>query len=184
MTKTFKQIMQESTMNAGEFARVKHAGQTRSDGSPYISHPVRVARIVRDHKRSKNIEHIINAALLHDTVEDTQTTLDEIEALFGQLAASLVAELTSDPEKIKQLGKTAYLQTKMANMTSYGLVVKLADRLDNVSDLKTAKNPKWRAKYKQETIEILDYLEKHRSQLSPTHRKLIAAIRAKVAEVE
>lgn len=181
--KTFKTLIAESA-EAADFARGKHAGQTRSDGSPYITHPVRVAHIVRTHKRSKNIDHLVNAALLHDTVEDTETTLEELEALFGQLAASLVSELTSDPVKIKEIGKTAYLQQKMAAMSSYGLVIKLADRLDNVSDLATAKNAKWRAKYKAETIDILDHIEHNRTVLSGTHKKLIAAIRAKVAEVE
>ena len=96
--------------------------------------------------------------------------------------ASLVQELTSDPEKIKQMGKAEYLKQKMATMSSYALVIKLADRLDNVRDITTAKTPEWRARYAEETNKILDYIERHRA-LSGTHKKLIELIREKLKEV-
>jgi hypothetical protein len=70
----------------------------------------------------------------------------------------------------------------MAAMSSYALVIKLADRLDNVKDITTAKTPEWRAKYAAETNQILNYIEKTRA-LSGTHQKLISLIRAKLAEI-
>jgi len=166
-----------------QFATQAHLGQTRSGGEPYITHPMRVAEIVKQYKQSHNIEALIDAALLHDTLEDTDTTHEALKDLFGGLTASLVKELTSDLEKIKEVGKSKYLANKMAHeLTSWALVIKLADRLDNVQDIATAKTPEWRSRYKKETEDMLSYLESNR-ELSGTHQKLINAIRKKLDEV-
>lgn len=171
----------ESDM-ALQFAKHAHTGQTRSGGEPYITHPMRVADSIRQYKQSHNLEALIDAALLHDTIEDTDTTHEALQDLFGGLVASLVKELTSNKDEIKKMGKAAYLANKMATMSSYALVIKLADRLDNVKDIATAKTPEWRAKYKAETLHILDYIAKNRV-LSGTHQKLIGLIRSKLNEI-
>jgi len=101
--------------------------------------------------------------------------------MFGGLIASLVKELTSDEAKVKALGKKEYLASKMKGMSSWGLVIKLADRLDNVSDLKTA-NPAWAQKYKAETEFILNTIEKERP-LSGTQKNIIAEIKKKLGEI-
>jgi len=173
----------EGSEEALQYATKAHAGQTRSGGDPYISHPVRVANHIKQFKKSHNLDALISAAYLHDTIEDTDTTQEILHDLFGGLVASLVMELTSDPEQIKKIGKAQYLAHKMAAMSSYALVIKLADRLDNVKDITTAKTPEWRHKYATETNHILDYIEKHRA-LSGTHTKLIDMIRAKLAEID
>jgi guanosine-3',5'-bis(diphosphate) 3'-pyrophosphohydrolase len=165
-----------------EFAAMKHEGQTRAGGKPYVLHPVSVANSVLAFKKSKNLDALINAALLHDTVEDTETTYEELERLFGGLTASLVKELTTDKEKADEIGKDKYLAQKMAGMSSYALVIKLADRLDNVQDIATAKTPEWRARYKKETEDILNYIERNRV-LSGTHKKIMTKIRAKLDQV-
>jgi len=101
----------------------------------------------------------MTAALLHDTVEDCEdVSLQEIAEKFGYYVAALVDELTSDEKEIKKLGKTEYLKNKMAKMSSYGLVIKLSDRLDNVKDLNTTSET-FQKKYTKETLEILDHLE-------------------------
>jgi HD domain/Cytidylyltransferase-like len=173
----------EGSEEALQYATKAHAGQTRSGGDPYITHPMRVADHIRKYKQSHNLDALISAAYLHDTIEDTDTTQEVLHDLFGGLVASLVQELTSDPEQIKKMGKAQYLSHKMAAMSSYGLVIKLADRLDNVKDITTARTPQWRAKYAKETNQILDYIEKTRA-LSGTHNKLISLIRAKLAEID
>ena len=173
----------EGSEEALQYATKAHAGQTRSGGDPYISHPVRVANHIKQFKKSHNLDALISAAYLHDTIEDTDTTQEILHDLFGGLVASLVMELTSDPEQIKKMGKAQYLAHKMAAMSSYALVIKLADRLDNVKDITTAKTPEWRHKYATETNHILDYIEKHRA-LSGTHNKLIGMIRAKLADID
>lgn len=172
----------EESEEALQFATKAHAGQTRSGGEPYITHPMRVADSIKQYKKSHNLDALINAALLHDTLEDTDTTHEALQDLFGGLTASLVKELTSDPEQIKKMGKANYLAHKMAAMSSYALVIKLADRLDNVRDIATAKTPEWRAKYKKETEQILNYIEKTRA-LSKTHRIFIDLIRNKLSEI-
>lgn len=179
MTKTYSQILE----TALAFAKKAHEGQKRSGGLPYIVHPIAVAKNVEKFKGgSKNLQALKDAAHLHDTIEDTDTTLDQIESLFGSLVASLVKELTSDPEGIKTHGKQVYLATKMEKMSSYGLVIKLADRLDNVQDIAHARTPAWRIKYKTETEYILAHLEANR-YLSNTHKNIIKAIRDKINEV-
>ena len=183
--KSFKQYVEfvaEDAASALHFAAKAHQGQTRSDGSDYINHPERVAEIVKKFKKSHNLDALISAAFLHDTVEDTGTTHEDLVALFGGLVASLVKELTSDKGEIDKVGKKEYLSQKMAKMSSWALVVKLADRLDNVKDIATAKTPEWRKKYKTETLGIMDRLEKDRV-LSGTHKRLIGAIRDKLSEV-
>lgn len=170
----------EQLKKAAAFAKERHTGQTRKfDGKPYFIHPVRVARIVKQFKgKSKNIDDLMTAAFLHDTVEDTPTTLMEIKSKFGNLVASLVKELTSDADKIKKLGKTDYLSNKMTEeLTDYALVLKLADRLDNVSDFPKA-TASFVEKYKKETNSILKKLEER--ELTSTQKKLVAAIKEKL----
>lgn len=177
------EIITEDLRQVLQFATDKHSKQTRSGGEPYIGHPVRVAQTIEKYKQSQNLDALIAAAYLHDTIEDTDTTHEDLEKLFGGLVASLVKELTSDKEKIKSQGKSQYLANKMAHeMTSWALVIKLADRLDNVQDIATAKDAKWRARYKAETSHILDYIEKNRV-LSGTHQQLVGMIRDKLKEI-
>jgi len=175
--------LREDSAAALKYAVKAHEGQMRSDGTPYIKHPERVAEFVKKFKKSHNIDALISAAYLHDTVEDTDTTHEDLVKMYGGLIASLVKELTSDNSKIADIGKNEYLAQKMAKMSSWALVIKLADRLDNVRDIATAKTPEWRRKYRAETEKILDRLEKDR-ELSNTHKKIIKAIKNKLGEVE
>ena len=183
MMLSFSHFIKEDSASALHYAVKAHEGQFRSDGSPYVKHPERVAEFVRKFKKSKNLDALISAAFLHDTIEDTDTTHADLEKMFGGLIASLVKELTSDKDKIKEIGKTDYLAQKMANMSSWALVIKLADRLDNVQDIATAKTPEWRRKYQSETESVLSRLENDR-ELSGTHKRIIAAIRDKLKEIE
>ena len=173
----------EDYRDAARYAAQAHDGQKRSGGKPYISHPVRVANLVRKYKDSKQLDKLLSAAFLHDTIEDTDTTEEQLRKMFGDLVATLVKELTSDKAKIEKLGKAEYLTQKMIHMSSWGLVIKLADRLDNVADIKTAKTPEWRRRYRTETENILTQLEQNR-KLSGTHQNLIAAIRGKLSEID
>jgi len=175
--------LDEKYQDAAKYAAKAHSGQTRSGGKPYISHPVRVANIVKKYKNSKKLDDLMSAAFLHDTIEDTDTDYEQLRKMFGDLVAGLVHELTSDKEKIDKVGKADYLTQKMIGMSSWGLVIKLADRLDNVSDIKTAKTPEWRHRYRNETESVLRQLEKSR-KLSNTHKKIIAAIRSKLSEID
>ncbi len=161
-----------------EFALQKHKGQKRKwNNIPYYRHPISVAKNIETYKKSKNIELLMTAALLHDTVEDCEdVSLQEIAEKFGYYVAALVDELTSNEWEIKKLGKTEYLKNKMAKMSSYGLVIKLSDRLDNVKDLSTTSET-FQKKYTKETLEILNHLQSWARKLTLTHKKLIEEIR-------
>lgn len=149
-----------------EFATAKHYGQTRKvTGNPYISHPIHVAALLPKYKTSKRIDELKVVCLLHDTVEDTDTTLSEITSLFGSFVASLVAELTSDDKEIKKVGKVVYLKNKMVGMSSYGLTLKLLDRLSNISDA-----PK--ASYVEDTVDMMNFISENR-KINATQAKIM-----------
>lgn len=155
------------------FAKTKHEGQLRQNGSPYITHPVRVAKLVAQYKKSKNYKLLLSAALLHDTLEDTYTCTKELYDFFGENSQvpSLVVELTTAKFVPKLIGKAEYLAHKMENMTSYALVIKLCDRLDNLTDLNGCSLEK-KQRMMTDTRYIIDYLKTHR-ELTQTHLNII-----------
>ena len=174
----------EMSKKAEDYATEKHKKQKRRfTKEPYVEHPKRVSKIVRDIMGEyDDKEALIDAALLHDTIEDTDTTEEDLKKLFGGLIASLVKELTSDKEEIKKQGKGPYLIGKMVKMSEPALMIKLADRLDNVSDFNTA-HPKFVKKYRKETEHIVGRLLADRKNLKPVHIRLLNAIIKKMDEV-
>jgi (p)ppGpp synthase/HD superfamily hydrolase len=162
-----------------EFATGKHAGQIRKfEKTPYIEHPKKVATIIKENKESKNILELISAAILHDTLEDTNTTEQELKKHFGELITSIVKELTTDEKEKEKIGKKKYLANKMESMSSWALAIKLADRLDNVSDLNNSSS-EFKKRYIEETNYILEKIEENR-KLSETHKKIIKKIKEKI----
>ena len=162
------------------FSINKHDGQIRSGNQkPYIFHPISVANILFTIKESRNIFMLAICALLHDTVEDTDTTLKEISDLFGPTVASIVDELTSDKEEISRTGKAKYLTEKMNRMSSYALCIKLCDRLDNLRD-SASMNEKFRTRIVSDTNEIIKNLDR---KLTRTHIKLLKQIKAELNKV-
>ena len=142
-----------------DFAAKAHDGQKRKLGHPYIVHPLRVTEILRQYYSATDDQDvdILSAAILHDVVEDTEKTYQDIVKEFGQKVASLVGELTSDKNKSKETGKAKYLTSKMRAMSDHALMIKLADRLDNVNSLKKFLD-NWSDKYYKETTVILNGL--------------------------
>ncbi|MFA5071199.1 MAG: HD domain-containing protein [Candidatus Pacearchaeota archaeon] len=158
-------------LEAIRFADRKHKGQRRKvSGKEYFTHPLMVSYLIAKYKRSKNLETLLTAAILHDTIEDTKTKYSEILSKFGADVVSLVSELTSCPEEIARLGKNEYLKRKMVGISSYALVIKLSDRLSNCMDNPTDE-------YKKDTVELLNFLKRNR-KLSKTHRAIIRDIEA------
>ena len=144
-----------------EFASEMHKGQCRKDGTPYIYHPIRVANYVAQYKKSSRLFTLMECAYLHDTLEDTKATYYDLLKYFGPQVAGIVLELTNDVDLKKEIGKERYLSIKMKNMTSWALVIKLCDRLDNVSDLSVS-SEEFRERYVAETLGILNYLVDNR----------------------
>lgn len=90
----FAEQDQKTLHDALVFAEERHKSQLRKGGGPYILHPIRIANILMDEWRVTDKPHVIAAALLHDTVEDTQTTLKEIKDAFGDDVGKLVDGMT------------------------------------------------------------------------------------------
>jgi (p)ppGpp synthase/HD superfamily hydrolase len=123
-------MIKERIHKAYEFAKAKHAGQKRKNSNlDYFTHPKYVARIV---EQIISNEKLVSVALLHDVLEDTDTTYDELVDIFGEEIAGLVYELTNKTEERNGRKKKDYILDKMAKMSNEALLVKLADRLHNV----------------------------------------------------
>ena len=135
--------------HAIDFASKKHLGQKRESGEPYISHPLSVASILVDW--GMDIDGVI-AAVLHDTVEDTDATLEQIESLFGRDVAFLVDGVTKiSRARAGMRDIQSYLPQTKDNLSKLliaisqdvrVIIIKLADRLHNLSTLKYLKAEK------------------------------------------
>lgn len=155
-----------------KYATIKHMGQTRKNGEDYINHPIRVAEHVSNYfSDDKDLEQLITAAILHDTLEDTNATYNDLANKFGLKVANLVMELTNDNIIKHRIGKTKYLQMKMLLMSNDAFNIKLCDRLDNAIDLDNAPLP-FAKKYITETLDIYAYLLNNR-ELTDTQRIII-----------
>jgi guanosine-3',5'-bis(diphosphate) 3'-pyrophosphohydrolase len=122
-------------LEAAAFAADKHRMQRRKDveASPYINHPLALAHILsREGKVNDPI--VLCAALLHDTVEDTETTLEELERRFGAEVAATVAEVTND-ETLPKAEQKRLQVAKAASKSRAAKLVKLADKISNLRDL-------------------------------------------------
>jgi GTP diphosphokinase / guanosine-3',5'-bis(diphosphate) 3'-diphosphatase len=137
------------------YAMKAHGEQKRASGDPFFSHPLEVAAILTDHKLD---DATIAAALLHDTIEDTETTRAEIDQLFGKDIGHLVEGLT----KLKKLDLVSHEATQAENLRKLllaiaedvrVLLVKLADRLHNMRTIEH-KPPEARRRVAEETIDI------------------------------
>ena len=134
----------------------KHGTQKRASGDPYFSHPVEVAGLMTDLKLD---QETIATALLHDTVEDTLTTIDDIEANFGPEVARLVDGVTklSKIDAMPEDERAAENLRKFLLATSEDirvLLVKLADRLHNMRTLHFIADEAKRRRIARETMEI------------------------------
>jgi (p)ppGpp synthase/HD superfamily hydrolase len=172
--------LNESALKALRVATKAHKGQFRKSGGEYIDHPKEVARFVQKFKKSNNLSALIQAAYLHDTIEDTDTTYADLVKQFGALVADMVQELTTDKAASDAIGKGEYIAGKMAKMSSWSLVVKLADRLANVQDIDT-RPADFQKKYAAQTRLALKRLRSDR-YLSKTHNKIMTAIEKKIKE--
>jgi len=162
-------------IKAIQFASKKHFGQERKgSGLPYITHPIIVAHLLAKFKQSKRLEELMAAAVLHDTLEDTDTNFVELATEFTPFVAGLVLELTSDEKEIKKIGKNEYMKIHLCGMSSYALTLKLADRLSNVMDEPSEK-------YKVDTLDLIDHISNNR-KLSGTQMKMVQEIQKVIHE--
>jgi (p)ppGpp synthase/HD superfamily hydrolase len=121
--------------SALELARQAHAGQTRngSGGMPYVEHPVGVAALLDEHGYG---DGVLAAALLHDVVEDSETTLDELRQKFGEEAAGLVGAMTDDESIDDYRERKAEHRERLAAAPLEAMAIYGADKLTNASTLR------------------------------------------------
>jgi guanosine-3',5'-bis(diphosphate) 3'-pyrophosphohydrolase len=140
-------------LKALNFAAQKHCNQRRKDqdASPYINHPIALANLLWN-ETGVTDAIVIVAALLHDTIEDTQTTPEELEQLFGQDVCLLVAEVTDDKSLPKHVRKQ--LQIDHASSLSHrARLIKLADKISNLRDMVASPPANWSRDRRQEYFE-------------------------------
>lgn len=144
-------------LEALRFSAEKHRHQRRKDreASPYINHAIEVAEVLATVGGVTDVTTLV-AAVLHDTVEDTDTTPDEIERRFGHDVRVLVAEMTDDKLLDKDIRKQ--LQIDHAAAASHrAKLIKMADKICNVRDISHAPPAGWTLKRRRE---YLDWTEK------------------------
>jgi (p)ppGpp synthase/HD superfamily hydrolase len=172
---------------AWDFAKKAHRGQVRKFiNKPYFgAHVVKVNGIVKQYTTD---EDILCAALLHDVLEDcyddVEVGYNELKDIFGKSVADLVSELTSDGDEIDdeyEGNKGDYLTNKMINMSNGALIIKLSDRLQNISDAFTA-SERFRNKYFEETSKIVESLESSR-QFNRIQKLLLNQIKMKLDNI-
>jgi GTP diphosphokinase / guanosine-3',5'-bis(diphosphate) 3'-diphosphatase len=165
-------------IKAMKYAAEYHKDQIRRVSElPYIIHPMVVMELINKFKGdSFHIEELKCAALLHDVIEDTDCTYIELEREFGPMVSAMVMELTSDEESIRKVGKNNYLKVKMCEMSSYALILKLADRLSNILDSPGDE-------YVTKTIEMMDYIKGHRKDITGPHLRIMREIKETCEEI-
>lgn len=140
-------------LKAAHFAANKHKSQKRkgAEASPYINHPLEVADLIWNAGQYHDPE-VVCAAILHDTVEDTETTFNEIEELFGKRIASLVKEVTDDKSLPKAERKTLQIE-HAPHLTEGASLIKLADKTSNVKDIVNDPPPDWSEERQHDYVE-------------------------------
>lgn len=137
-------------LKATQFAADKHRNQRRKDAeaSPYINHPISLANVLAN-EGGVTDPVVLCAALLHDTIEDTNTTAEELKAIFGEAITGVVMEVTDDKSLDKPVRKQ--LQIEHARHASpQAKLVKLADKICNLRDIAATPPADWSPERKAE----------------------------------
>jgi guanosine-3',5'-bis(diphosphate) 3'-pyrophosphohydrolase len=135
MSRIFSDSDVELILSAAKFAADKHRNQKRKGAAefPYINHPLTVAEILWKVGEVRD-PTVIAAAVLHDTIEDTETSADELKSLFGERVCSLVEEVTDNKSLPKHERKQLQIE-HAPQLSSEAKQVKLADKITNVFDV-------------------------------------------------
>jgi guanosine-3',5'-bis(diphosphate) 3'-pyrophosphohydrolase len=147
--------MNDSTgliLKALRFSASKHNDQRRKDSksSPYVNHPIQVAETLWRVGEVRDVTLLL-AAILHDTIEDTATTPEEIQAEFGGYVLALVLEVTDDKSLPKQARKQLQIETA-PHKSHDAKLLKLADKICNVDDIVHSPPSDWTLERKKEYL--------------------------------
>ena len=135
------------------FAAGKHRHQRRKDehASPYINHPIQLMDVLTGIGKVEDVPTLV-AALLHDTIEDTHTSYEELKAYFGAEIADIVMEVTDDPSLSKE-DRRQDLVEKASSFSRKAKLVKLADLITNVNDVLYNDSALWTLERRRAYIE-------------------------------
>ena len=140
----------QGVLRAARFASLKHVSQKRKGvaAEPYLNHLIEVAELV-SLAITEPDANLIAAALLHDTVEDTETTADELAREFGSDVAGLVAEVTDDKSLPKAERKRLQIE-HAAHLTARAQTIKIADKVSNLRGILNTPPEDWDLRRKRE----------------------------------
>lgn len=143
----------EMVLRALDFAAGKHRDQRRKDveASPYINHPIEVAELLA---RVGGVTDIVTlqGALLHDTIEDTRTTAEELEAEFGSAVRRVVEEVTDDKTLPKAERKRRQIEHS-PHLSERAQQIKIADKISNIRGVTQAPPADWSLERRQEYLD-------------------------------
>lgn len=156
-------------LRAVAFAAHKHRDQRRKDkdASPYINHPIQLAKLLWEDGEVRDAA-VIAAALLHDTLEDTETTWRELRGEFGEDIADVVLEVT-DTQWIKKVLRKRLQVARARHSSGQAKLVKLADKICNLRDMSAHPPADWDLERKQQ---YFDWAREVVDQLRGTHAEL------------
>lgn len=165
-------------LQALSFAASKHRNQRRKDSeaSPYINHPISLAAILAA-EAGVDDTAIICAAILHDTIEDTETTAQELEAKFGGRIAAIVMEVTDDKSLPKERRKELQVE-KAAYKSHDAKLVKLADKIANLRDIASSPPASWSVERRQQYFDWADEVVAGMRGANPVLERLFDEARA------
>lgn len=156
-------------LRAVAFAAHKHRDQRRKDkdASPYINHPIQLATVLWEEGGVRDPE-VIAAALLHDTLEDTETTWQELRGVFGEDIADVVLEVT-DTQWVKKALRKRLQVARARHSSDDAKLVKLADKICNLRDMAAHPPSGWPLERKRQ---YFDWAKEVVDQLRGTHPEL------------
>lgn len=158
-------------IRAAHFAADRHRNQRRkdADASPYINHPIALADVLAGEAGITD-PVVLCAALLHDTIEDTQTTAEELRSEFGEEITGIVLEVTDDKSLPKARRKEVQVE-HAPHISSKAKLVKLADKICNLRDIAASPPADWSRERK---AEYFDWAARVVAGLRGTHPPLEA----------
>jgi GTP diphosphokinase / guanosine-3',5'-bis(diphosphate) 3'-diphosphatase len=156
---------------ATAFAAHKHRDQRRKDAkaSPYINHPIALTNVLANEAAIADVV-VLMAALLHDTIEDTDTTAEELKNHFGAEVAVIVVQVTDD-KTLKKSERKRQQVLHASSISNQAKLVKLADKICNLRDITAAPPADWGIERKRE---YFDWAKQVVDQLRGVHPRLEA----------
>ncbi|MCT4575401.1 MAG: HD domain-containing protein [Alphaproteobacteria bacterium] len=178
-------ITSDRIKQALALATEAHKGAFRKAGdgkTPYVSHPIEVASIIQQYHPEN--ENAIIGALLHDTVEDTDVTFEDIEEMFGVEVYSIIKEVTDDESDLQHLPKDELKKVRrqrqvdnLKNISFEAQLIRLGDKISNVSTIASVnKGPEWQQEYLNFVKDVYEELKDINSPMTGLLKDKISVV--------